>query len=206
MINNIVLKGLLRNVEFSHSIGDIQFYKANLVVKRNDGHEDVINIKCKKYIVADGEQDKQVELKGNIRSYTHKEGDKNKVDIYVFTYFDKPDEIELDLEDSHFNVNNYFTVEGRICKKNDLRIVDKSKETIHFILANTIANKDRTLNNYLPCIAWGSMAKKINDMEIGKDAIIKGEIHSREYKKILDNGEIEIRIAHELLVKEIHEL
>ena len=49
------------------------------------------------------------------------------------------------------------------------------------------------------------MAKKINDMEIGKDVIIKGEIHSREYKKILDNGEIEIRVAHELLVKEIHE-
>ena len=38
---------------------------------------------------------------------------------------------------------------------------------------------------------------KVNDK-----IMINGELHSREYKKVYENGELELRVAHELLVNE----
>lgn len=194
-MNNIVLNGIIKDIEHSHTIDDIKFDKANLIVKRINGAEDVINLRFKSYSNKYKEND-LITLQGNLRSYSYKVSqDKNKVIIYVFTYFDEVDNDELEN-------NNIVTIDGRICKINDIRKNKNGNQNIHFILANNLSSNDgaKRLNSYIPCIAWNKLAREISKLSVNTKLNLKGELHSREHKKVLDNGDIEIRVAHELLV------
>ena len=200
-MNTVKLKGILTNVAPSHEIGNVEFCKANMLVKRVDGREDLINIRFKKFSnpYNDGQE---ISLSGNIRSYSSKlENGKNKVDLYVFTYFDIPDLNENDQEDI-----NSVEIDGRICKIEPIRTTRSGKRNIHFILANNLIVSDGTkkLNSYIPCIAWGEVAEQISALSVNSQIVIKGGLHSREYQKLLPNGESEIRVAHECVVTSIN--
>lgn len=198
MMNSIKLKGILKNIEFSHYIQDIEFNKAQLIVSRTDGREDSINLRFKKYSNPYNE-DMEVSLSGNIRSYSTKLDDgRNKVDLYVFTYFDLPELNERDEEDI-----NSLQIDGRICKIEHLRTTKSGKHNIHFILANNLIVSDgqKKLNSYIPCIAWGKEAEEISNLPIDTQLRISGELHSREYKKTMPDGTFEFRVAHECIVR-----
>lgn len=190
-MNEIYLKGIVKNIRQSHIIGDTVFNKADLIVKRPDGREDLIVLKFKEFTLPNKE-DREIELVGNIRSFSHQINGKNKVEIYVFSYFD---EVE-----SHYDQHNVATVEGKICKKDTLRKTSSGKHYIHYIVANNILTEDGLkLNSYIPCVAWGRLAKEIeSDYFVGDDIHINGQLQSREYKKKISEKEIELRLAHEL--------
>jgi primosomal replication protein N len=193
--NRVNLTGIIKDIRPSHTIDDVEYSKANIVVKRLDGKEDILCLKFKRFSCP--YKDNQViSLSGNIRSYSRQIEGKSKVDIYVFTYFDDCDEVP-----EGFNKNNFFEVQGVICKSDDLRTVSSGKQNIHFILANNIISENSRLNSYLPCVAWGNVAKGLSKCPVGQNITIRGEFHSKEYKKIVsDSGDYEIRIAHELVV------
>ena len=192
-LNNIELCGILKDIQHSHDIGDISFDKASLIVKRSDSKEDIINLRFKTFSnrYKDGDT---VRLTGNIRSYSCRVAeDKNKVTIYVFTYFDYPE-----IEDG---TTNSATIDGRICKINPLRKSKNEKKNIHFIVANNLVVSDKKrLNSYIPCIAWGSLAEEISKFGVNTNLKLEGELRSREHKKVHDNGDVEFRVAHEFLV------
>ena len=191
-MNEIILNGIIKDIQPSHNIDGINFDKAKLICKREDGKEDVINLRFKSFSNRYNNND-EVCIKGNIRSYSYKiNEDQNKVVIYVFTYFDAPEEF----------VTNKVQVDGRICKMNSLRTTKNGKHNIHFILANNLvsSNNSKRLNSYIPCIAWGKLAKELSELNVNTKLNLIGELHSREHKKVHENGEIEIRVAHELLV------
>lgn len=191
-MNEIILSGTIKNIQHSHSIGDVEFDKAQLICTRDNGREDVINLKFKSFSNP-YKNNEQISIKGNIRYYSYKtEDDGNRVMIYVFTYFDQPSQEEV----------NGATIDGRICKINPLRKTKSGKQNIHFIIANNLHSQDNTkrLNSYIPCIAWGSVAKKIQDLSVNTKIKLIGQLHSREHKKRMDNGELEIRLAHEFVV------
>ncbi len=196
-MNNIRLKGILTNIETSHIIQGIEFNKANLIVTRTDGKEDILNIRFKKFSNP-YEANQEVTLSGNVRSYSSKlENGKNKVELYVFTYFDQPELNENDQEDI-----NALEIDGRICKIEPLRTTKNGKNNIHFILANNliVSEGSKKLNSYIPCIAWGADALKIAELSVNTQLKLKGELHSREYKKTLEDGSVEFRVAHECVV------
>jgi hypothetical protein len=193
--NEVTLRGVLKDISPSHTIDDVEYSKANIIVKRRDGKEDTLCLKFKRFSCP--YKDNQfVEIKGNIRSYSKQIGDKSSVEIYAFTYFDDADEVP----DGH-NPNNFFDIQGVICKTDDLRTVSSGKQNIHFIVANNIISENSRLNSYLPCVARGNVAKGLSKCPVGQKIHIFGEFHSKEYKKIIgSNGDYEIRIAHELVV------
>ena len=191
-MNNITLKGYIKDIEPSHTIEGVEFNKAHLIAKRDNGKEDILNIEFKKFTNRYQEND-LIFLKGNIRSYSYKvQGDKNKVNIYVFTYFDVPEE----------DINNRADIDGRICKIDPIRKTKAGKQNIHFIVANNIVseNSDKRLNSYIPCIAWGKLAKEISNLSVNTKIKLNGELHSREHRRMLDDGNYEICVAHELFV------
>lgn len=193
-MNEIILNGILKDIQPSHNIDGITFDKAKLICAREDGKEDIINLRFKSFSNRYNNND-EVYIKGNVRSYSYKVSeDKNKVVIYVFTYFDEP-------EDDEF-IKNRVTIDGRICKINDLRITRNGKHNIHFILANNLISADNSkrLNSYIPCIAWGNTAKELSKLDVNTQIKLIGQLHSREHKKVYENGEVEIRVAHELVV------
>lgn len=194
-MNNVKLKGILRDIEHSHSIGDIEYDKADLIVQRENGIDDIISLRFKKFsnTYKDGDT---VSLVGNVRSYSKQLNDgKNKVDIYVFTYFDSPEDDDI---------TNSVVVDGRICKIEDVRILPNGKKNIHFIVANNLVTSGgKKLNSYLPCIAWGKTAQEISNMRVNDFIQISGKLQSREYKKYIAEDDFEIRIAHEVYVDSV---
>lgn len=200
-MNNGTLKGILKNIEYSHTIHSVEFYKADLLVPRKNGTEDLINIRFKRFSNP-YKENQLVTLTGNLRSYSSKlpEG-KNKVDLYVFTYFDSP---ELLADDTEIEEVNSFELDGRICKIEDLRITKSGKCNIHLILANNliVSNGTKKLNSYIPCIAWGKEAQELSKLSVNTKLKLKGELHSREYIKRFDEQRVEIKVAHEFLIKE----
>lgn len=188
-MNKIELQGIIKNIELSHKIGDVEYYKANLLVTKENGKEDLLNLKFKRFSCNYNEGDK-ISLIGNIRTYSQRIEDKNKVEVYVFTYFDKP-------EDEH--VINKAEIEGTICKSNGLRQTRYGKDVLDFILLSNING----LCSYIPCVAWGKDAKLISKMNIGDQLHIEGQLVSREYKKMLDDKNFEIKVAHEVNITNI---
>ena len=198
-MNLIYLKGIIKNIRYSHTIGDTNFNKADLIVKRPDGREDLIILKFKEFTMLNKE-DKEVELIGNIRSFSQQVDGKNKVEIYVFSYFDE-------VEDN-YDSSNIATIVGKICKKDTLRKTSNGKHYIHYIVANNIITEEGLkLNSYIPCVAWGKLAKQVEcEYNIGDNVQIEGQLQSREYKKKLSDKEIELRLAHELAATNIERI
>ena len=198
-MNNIRLKGIITNIEPSHVIQGIEFNKANLIVSRADGVEDSINIRFKRFSNP-YENNQEVSLCGNVRSYSSRlEDGKNRVELYVFTYFDQPELNEDDQEEI-----NRLDIDGRICKIDAMKRTRNGKQNIHIILANNLIVSDgaKKLNSYIPCIAWGETAERLSKLSVNSQLRIKGELHSREYKKNLSDGSFEFRVAHECLIKD----
>lgn len=194
-MNEIRMRGVLKEIEPSHSIDGISFDKAKMICKRESGQEDALNLRFKSFSNHYKEND-EVSIKGNLRSYSYRTDEgKNKVVIYAFTYFD---EVDTDL-----NRGNEVHIDGRICKMNELRRTRSGKNNIHFILANNLISQDNSkrLNSYIPCIAWGHVARDLSKLNVNTKLSIVGELHSREHTKTHENGEVEIRVAHELLVE-----
>jgi single-stranded DNA-binding protein len=110
----------------------------------------------------------------------------------VFSYLDK-------LEESKESQND-AVLSGKICKKDTLRKSSSGKHYIHYIVANNIVTEDgQKINSYIPCVAWGKLAKEIeNGYKVGDEGEIGGQLQSREYKKKISDKDIELRVAHEL--------
>lgn len=195
-MNRIVLKGIIRDIEYSHTLKNTEYYKANLIVKRHDDKEDILSLRFKKYTCnyKDGDY---VELVGSLRSFSKKLSDnKSKVEIYVFTYFDLP------MEENDENIVNEFVISGKVCKVNPIHQTKTGKQNLQFILANNIITDNNTqkINNYIPMVCWGKLAQDASIIQVNDSVVIRGQLHSRTYNKTLEDGSIEIRVAHEGIV------
>ena len=199
-MNKIYLHGIINNIQRSHTVGDVEYDKATILVQNGNGTDSTLNLKFKRFSNPYKDGDK-VDITGNIRSYSKKLPDgKSKVDVYVFTYFDRqePDE----------TISNRFEIDGNICKIQPLKTLKNGKCCLQFILANNIINQENTskLNSYLPTVVWGTLAKEMSSLQVGDKIHLTGELHSREYTKVLPNGEIELRVAHELVADNFDKL
>jgi len=196
-MNKISLRGYLRDIQYSHNVGDIEYEKANLICPNSFGKdEDIISLKYKKYSNKYKEGD-FIELEGNLRSYSTSIEGKNSVQIYVFTYFDLPDVIS----------SNNTQIDGRVCKMNDIKTTNNGKKYLHFILANNIfTNNNKKINNYIPCTCYDDLAEELSNFDVNTKLDLKGEFHSHYYKKYISDDEFEYRIAHELVIKSYEKL
>jgi hypothetical protein len=195
-MNNVTLQGYIRDIGFSHDIGNIEYGKAHLICPGVNGREDdIISLIFKQFSNRYREGD-FIEIKGNLRSHSQNLNGKNKVDIYVFTYFDIPE----------WPKHNYVSMDGNICKIDRVRFTKYGKKYIHFILANNIFTPNgKKLNNYIPCVIYGSLVDQFVDenYSVGDSIVVNGELHSRLYKKRFENSTFEFKVAHELVVQEV---
>lgn len=186
-MNSITLRGIIKDIAYSHSINSMDFYKATLLVQDSS---DMVPLRFKnKCPYQEGDY---IELEGNIRSYTEKlENGRNKVNIYVFTYFNLPKNTET----------NYFELDGRVCKLDKIRSTKTGGQHMHLILANNIygMGKGQKLNNYIPIVGYDDLAKQLSKCEISDKIKITGKFHSRPYIKSNDKAQIEY-VAYEGII------
>lgn len=192
-MNEVILKGLIKNVNSSHILNDVEYCKADLIVPGFKGKDNIIDVRFKKCLLPNIEND-IISLSGTVRSYSRKLSEnKNQVQIYIFTYFDLPNDQ---------NITNDVLLSGRICKIDPIKTIKSGKNCVHAILANNLILQDQNLkiNNYIPIVFWGNLALKAQKLKINDQILVHGQMHSRTYTKTYEDGQMEIKTAHEVVV------
>ena len=84
---------------------------------------------------------------------------------------------------------------GALCKPPVYRSTPFGREICDMMLA---VNRAFGKSDYIPCIAWGRNAQYASRFRVGDHLRIGGRLQSREYQKLLDNGEYIVRNAFEV--------
>lgn len=178
---------------YSHSGKFEKFYTFPLAVSRLSKTVDTINVILRETLL-DTEigTGSHIFVEGEIHSYNNKSGIGNKLVITVYAR-----EIRVcDEEDM-----NFVEITGTLCKEPNFRITPMGREICDMMVA---VNRKYGRSDYLPCIAWGKIAKKASGWSVGKEVNITGRIQSRNYIKNQDNIQIE-KTAYEISAVDIKE-
>ena len=61
-----------------------------------------------------------------------------------------------------------------------------------------VTNLNTGRADYLPVIAWGQLAVRTSQLQVGDSITLEGRVQSRTYHKVLDDGSVQDRIAYEV--------
>lgn len=166
-MNKIRLSGEISEVTLSHTFKGIDFYKAYITVHRQSGNTDTLPV-----ILPPQFKDIQdkVCLKGEIRTRNvHIEGESH-LDIFVYVK-----EVETYIEDENLVIGDGF-----LCKEPNFRITPLLRCVCDLLVA---CNREYGKSAYIPSIAWGHNADRVNEMSVGTHIQFEGRLQSRLYVK-----------------------
>lgn len=190
--NLVTLSGeLISDFVLDHEVFDEKFYKSKIKIARTSGTFDTLQVICSEYLIKDDivSAGRKAIVKGEFRS----KNTGNGVLLFVFAK-----EISFVFEDD-FEYANEIEFEGFICKEPINRETPLGREITDLVIA--VNRYSRA--SYLPCIAWGRVAKYSKDLPIGAKVDVSGRIQSRDYVKKYDDGTEEVRTAYEVSISKL---
>lgn len=175
--NKVFIQGEIDSLpEFDHAVKEDEFYKFNLKIPRLSGQCDIIPVTIPKRItqINQFEIGKQIAIRGQFRSYNKLENEKSRLILTVFAK-----EIGEYVEGHD---NNIIELDGYICKPVVYRVTPLNREICDVLLA---VNRSNNKSDYIPCIAWGTTAQFIGNLDVPERLKLVGRIQSREYNKTI---------------------
>lgn len=176
-LNRIRLHGRLEAAPvLSHKNHGVAFYLFPLAVARLSGVEDRLHV-----VLPDGLLSQlgppvlgqEVTVAGEVRTFNNRSGPGSKLVISTFARSvlpcSGPDENRLELT-------------GTLCKPPALRSTPLGRTICDMILA---VNRRYSRADYLPCIAWGSLALQCSQLQTGDALWLDGRLQSRTYLKTI---------------------
>ena len=124
---------------------------------------------------------------GQLRSFNNRSGQGRRLIISVFAQT---------LERGSGVPCNRIQLGGSLCKPPNYRRTPLGREICDLILA---VNRRYGRADYLPCIAWGSLAAECGLLSVGDRLRLSGRLQSRRYYKTVDGEEV-ARTAYEVSV------
>ena len=188
--NRILLRGrLAASPSRSHINHGVEYLLLPLSVCRLSGAEDLL------HVVAAREQldafplepGSPLTVRGEVRTFNNRSGVGSRLVVSVFAR-------SLSQEDGEDE--NHLELSGTLCKPPVLRATPLGRTICDMILA---ANRRYGRADYLPCIAWGSLAYRCGAMEVGDRLALEGRLQSRVYTKEID-GRVQERTAFEVSI------
>lgn len=188
--NRMIAAGHLESrLELSHEVMNEPFYSGTLLVKRLSGAVDRLPLTLPgKLLTPEMDSPEPLLLmQGQVRSY-------NKV-------IDGAGRLMVTLFAQHITIGadndtlNRVELTGALCKPPVYRSTPFGREICDLMLA---VNRAFGKSDYIPCIAWGRNAQFASRFKVGDRIRITGRLQSREYQKLLDNGEYMARNAFEV--------
>lgn len=189
--NKIFLRGrLAAPPSLSHVNHGVEYMLLPLSVCRLSGAEDTL------HVVASREQlnalppldaGSPLTVSGEVRTFNNRSGVGSRLVVSVFAKTLSQEEGEDE---------NHLELSGTLCKLPVLRSTPLGRTICDMILA---ANRRYGRADYLPCIAWGSLAYRCGAMEVGDRLALEGRLQSRVYTKEID-GQIQERTAFEVSI------
>ena len=187
--NKILLRGQAAGEPvLSHQNHGVDYYVVPLRVPRLSGVDDVLNLVTS---VPDRElwtPGQWVSVEGEVRSYNNRTGQGSKLVITVLVRCVQPDHTE--------EGENRLILAGALCRKPVPRRTPLGREICDLLLA---VNRPYGRADYLPCIAWGSLAAHCGALDVGDKLRLEGRLQSRKYHKLIDGEQVE-RTAFEISV------
>lgn len=165
-----------------------KFYLTIIKVKRVSGQYDTIKVMISERDVLDTTKDltgTRIRVEGQYRSRNH--------DGHLLLYI-APRKITI-VDDKDAVDCNKIILNGTICKQPNYRTTPLKREITDFLLA---VNRNYGRSDYIPCICWYRTARFISSLNIGDKVKICGRIQSRNYTKLLEDGNVEDRVTYEV--------
>ena len=189
--NKIFLRGrLAAPPSLSHTNHGVEYMLLPLSVCRLSGAEDTL------HVIASREQlsalppldtGSPLTVSGEVRTFNNRSGVGSRLVISIFA---------RSLSQEEGEDENHLELSGTICKPPVLRTTPLGRTICDMILA---ANRRYGRADYLPCIAWGSLAYRCGAMEVGDQLSLEGRLQSRTYTKEVD-GQTQERTAFEVSI------
>ena len=126
-------------------------------------------------------------VQGEVRTFNNRSGVGRRLVVSVFARTLSQEEGEDE---------NRLELSGTLCKPPVLRTTPLGRTICDMILA---INRRYGRADYLPCIAWGSLAYRCGEMAVGDHLALEGRLQSRIYTKEVD-GQLQERTAFEVSV------
>lgn len=187
--NRLTLRGQLAAVPvLSHRNHGVDYYTAPLRVPRLSGAEDELNVVTSSPDPELWQAGNWLRVEGEVHSYNNRTGVGSRLVITVLARVARqgePGEGE-----------NRLVLSGVLCKPPVRRRTPLGREICDLLLA---VNRPYGRADYLPCIAWGSLAALCGGKEVGDALRLEGRLQSRRYRKVVDGMET-IRTAYEVSV------
>lgn len=191
--NQAVLLGVAGEApRLSHSNHGVDYYTFPLAVERLSGAVDTLNVVLPRPLLdrCPVEAGGCYRLTGEVRSFNNHSGEGARL---VITFLARTVERR---EGEH---ENSLHLCGVLCKPPVLRRTPLGREICDMLLA---VNRRYGRSDYLPCIAWGSLARQCGELAVGSEVALHGRLQSRTYRKV--EGEVESqRTAYEISVMEL---
>ena len=188
--NRIVAAGRLEEgLELSHEVMNEAFYTGTLLVKRLSGAVDrlPVTIPGKLLAVSEMSRDRMMLVTGQVRSYNKVVDGSGRLMVTLFA--------QSMAETQENDTMNRVSLTGVLCKPPIYRSTPFGREICDMMLA---VNRAFGKSDYIPCIAWGRNAQYASRFHVGDKLRITGRLQSREYQKMLENGEYMTRNAYEV--------
>lgn len=113
----------------------------------------------------------EVTVRGEVRSFNNKSGIGSRLVITVFVR-------ELIREQGEDE--NTLELAGTLCKPPVYRRTPLGRDICDMMLA---VNRRYGRTDYLPCIAWGTLARRCGELAVGDALAVEGRLQSRIYTK-----------------------
>lgn len=189
--NQIHLRGRLTEPpRVSHTNHDTTYCLLPLSVRRLSGAEDRLHVMAAQPML-EGltlEPGAPLGVRGEVRTFNNRSGVGSRLVVSVFA---KALSQEEGAEDE-----NRLELAGTLCKPPALRSTPLGRTICDMILA---VNRRYGRADYLPCIAWGSLAHRCGAMAVGDPLRLAGRLQSRDYTKEID-GQLQARTAFEVSI------
>lgn len=187
--NRISLQGSVAGKPvLTHQNHGVDYYTVPFRVPRLSGAEDVLNLVTTQSNPALWTPGTWLKVEGEVRSYNNRSGVGPRLVITVLV------RSAAVCEESEGE--NCLVLGGVLCKQPVRRRTPLGREICDLLLA---VNRPYGRADYLPCIAWGSLAALCGSMDVGSPLRLEGRLQSRRYRKMTSDGE-EIRVAYEVSV------
>ena len=185
--NEVLLEGTaLEAPVFSHENHGTRFYRFPLEVPRLSGTPDTLPVLLPEPLLDTVHTEAPLRVQGQLRSFNNRSGVGNRLVLTVYAQAIQPGTGEP---------CNRILLSGALCKPPIFRRTPLGRSICDLMLA---VSRRYGRADYLPVIAWGQLAVRAARLQVGDPLSLEGRVQSRAYRKVLEDGSIQDRVAYEV--------
>ena len=185
--NEVLLEGTaLEAPVLSHENHGTRFYRFPLEVPRLSGTPDTLPVLLPEPLLDIVQTEAPLRVQGQLRSFNNRSGVGNRLVLTVYAQEITPGTGEP---------CNRILLSGALCKPPIFRRTPLGRSICDLMLA---VSRRYGRADYLPVIAWGQLAVRAARLQVGDPLSLEGRVQSRAYRKVLEDGSIQDRVAYEV--------